>query len=73
MIGNRAFGERIQAFADSRLIPAAYACVLLSPQIPMRGWRLSMFRISVVPLREEPTMKMGASTLIDVTSGYGLG
>ncbi len=35
MVGNRAFGERIQAFADPRLIPAAYACLLLSPQIPM--------------------------------------
>jgi maltooligosyltrehalose trehalohydrolase len=35
MVGNRAFGTRIQAFADSRLISAAYACVLLSPQIPM--------------------------------------
>jgi maltooligosyltrehalose trehalohydrolase len=35
MVGNRAFGSRIQAFADSRLIPAAYACLLLSPQIPM--------------------------------------
>jgi maltooligosyltrehalose trehalohydrolase len=35
MVGNRAFGARIQAFADSRLIPAAYACLLLSPQIPM--------------------------------------
>jgi maltooligosyltrehalose trehalohydrolase len=35
MIGNRALGDRIQAFADSRLIPAAYACLLLSPQIPM--------------------------------------
>jgi maltooligosyltrehalose trehalohydrolase len=35
MVGNRAFGTRIQAFADSRLIPAAYACLLLSPQIPM--------------------------------------
>jgi maltooligosyltrehalose trehalohydrolase len=35
MIGNRAFGDRIQAFADSRLIPAAYACLLLSPQVPM--------------------------------------
>jgi maltooligosyltrehalose trehalohydrolase len=35
MIGNRACGDRIQAFADSRLIPAAYACLLLSPQIPM--------------------------------------
>jgi maltooligosyltrehalose trehalohydrolase len=35
MIGNRAFGERILAFADRRLIPAAYACLLLSPQVPM--------------------------------------
>jgi len=35
MIGNRAFGDRIQAFADPRLIPAAYACLLLSPQVPM--------------------------------------
>jgi maltooligosyltrehalose trehalohydrolase len=35
MIGNRAFGERISAFADARLLPAAYACLLLSPQVPM--------------------------------------
>ena len=35
MIGNRAFGDRIHAFADPRLIPAAYACLLLSPQVPM--------------------------------------
>jgi maltooligosyltrehalose trehalohydrolase len=35
MVGNRAFGERISAFADPRLIRAAYACLLLSPQIPM--------------------------------------
>ena len=35
MIGNRALGDRLQAFGDSRLIPAAYACLLLSPQIPM--------------------------------------
>ena len=35
MIGNRAFGDRLPAFADARLIPAAYACLLLSPQIPM--------------------------------------
>lgn len=35
MIGNRAFGDRIQAFADRRLIPAAYACLLLSPPVPM--------------------------------------
>jgi maltooligosyltrehalose trehalohydrolase len=35
MIGNRAFGDRIQAFAHPRLIPAVYACLLLSPQVPM--------------------------------------
>ena len=35
MIGNRAFGDRVHAFADPRLIPAAYACLLLSPQVPM--------------------------------------
>jgi maltooligosyltrehalose trehalohydrolase len=35
MIGNRAFGERISAYADARLLPAAYACLLLSPQVPM--------------------------------------
>lgn len=35
MIGNRAFGERISAFAQPRLLPAAYACLLLSPQVPM--------------------------------------
>jgi maltooligosyltrehalose trehalohydrolase len=35
MIGNRAFGDRIVAFADARLLPAAYACLLLSPQVPM--------------------------------------
>jgi len=35
MIGNRAFGDRILAFADPRLMPAAYACLLLSPQVPM--------------------------------------
>ncbi len=35
MVGNRAFGTRIPAFGDSRLIPAAYACLLLAPQIPM--------------------------------------
>lgn len=35
MIGNRAFGDRISAFADARLLPAAYACLLLSPQVPM--------------------------------------
>jgi maltooligosyltrehalose trehalohydrolase len=35
MIGNRAFGDRISEFADARLLPAAYACFLLSPQVPM--------------------------------------
>jgi maltooligosyltrehalose trehalohydrolase len=35
MIGNRACGERIDAFADERLIPAAYACLLLCPEVPM--------------------------------------
>ena len=31
MVGNRAFGERIDSFADPRLSRAAYACLLLSP------------------------------------------
>jgi maltooligosyltrehalose trehalohydrolase len=35
MIGNRAFGGRIHTFADARLLRAAYACLLLSPQVPM--------------------------------------
>ena len=35
MIGNRAFGDRISAFTDARLVRAAYACLLLSPQVPM--------------------------------------
>jgi maltooligosyltrehalose trehalohydrolase len=35
MVGNRAFGDRIFAFADARLLRAAYACLLLSPQVPM--------------------------------------
>ncbi len=34
-IGNRAFGERIDALADAALIEAAHACVLLSPHTPM--------------------------------------
>ena len=34
-IGNRAFGERLHAFADPRRVTAAYACLLLSPQVPM--------------------------------------
>jgi maltooligosyltrehalose trehalohydrolase len=35
MIGNRAFGDRIHQFADARLLAAAYACLLLTPQVPM--------------------------------------
>ena len=34
-VGNRAFGERIDAVADAALMPAALACVLLGPQVPM--------------------------------------
>ena len=34
-IGNRAFGERIDAIADPALMTAALACVLLGPQVPM--------------------------------------
>lgn len=34
-VGNRAFGERIHALADPRMLAAAYVCTLLSPQIPM--------------------------------------
>jgi maltooligosyltrehalose trehalohydrolase len=35
MVGNRAFGERIEACAKPALLEAAYACLLLSPQVPM--------------------------------------
>jgi maltooligosyltrehalose trehalohydrolase len=35
MVGNRAFGERIEAFANPAMLAAAYACLLLSPQVPM--------------------------------------
>ena len=35
MIGNRAFGDRIDLVADERLLPAAYACLLLAPEVPM--------------------------------------
>jgi maltooligosyltrehalose trehalohydrolase len=35
MVGNRALGDRISAFANARLLRAAYACLLLSPQVPM--------------------------------------
>ncbi|RYY96145.1 MAG: DUF3459 domain-containing protein, partial [Comamonadaceae bacterium] len=34
-VGNRAFGERIDALADPVLLRAAYACLLLSPHAPM--------------------------------------
>jgi maltooligosyltrehalose trehalohydrolase len=35
-VGNRAFGERLHALAkDERLLRAAYACVLLSPHVPL--------------------------------------
>ncbi|HLS56321.1 MAG TPA: malto-oligosyltrehalose trehalohydrolase [Zeimonas sp.] len=34
-VGNRAFGERLDAVADAALMPAALACVLLGPQVPM--------------------------------------
>jgi maltooligosyltrehalose trehalohydrolase len=35
MIGNRAFGDRIDSFADARFLVAAYVCLLLSPLVPM--------------------------------------
>ncbi|MEJ8821119.1 malto-oligosyltrehalose trehalohydrolase [Variovorax humicola] len=34
-VGNRAFGERIDSLADPALLRAAYACLLLSPHVPM--------------------------------------
>ncbi len=34
-IGNRAFGDRIHTLADPVLLHAAYACLLLSPHVPM--------------------------------------
>ncbi|VTU30633.1 malto-oligosyltrehalose trehalohydrolase [Variovorax sp. PBL-E5] len=34
-VGNRAFGERIDALADAARVQAARACVLLSPHTPM--------------------------------------
>jgi len=34
-VGNRAFGERIGALGDLVLLHAAYACLLLSPHVPM--------------------------------------
>ncbi len=35
MIGNRALGERIHCLADPHLLNAAYACLLLNPEVPM--------------------------------------
>jgi maltooligosyltrehalose trehalohydrolase len=35
MIGNRAFGGRIDSFADTRFLVAAYTCLLLTPPVPM--------------------------------------
>jgi len=35
MIGNRAFGDRIHTFAAAPLLAAAYACLLLTPEVPM--------------------------------------
>ena len=35
MVGNRAFGGRIDSFADPRFLGAAYACLLLTPLVPM--------------------------------------
>jgi maltooligosyltrehalose trehalohydrolase len=34
-VGNRAFGERIDALADERAVRTALACLLLAPQVPM--------------------------------------
>ncbi|MFP5406559.1 MAG: malto-oligosyltrehalose trehalohydrolase, partial [Gammaproteobacteria bacterium] len=34
-VGNRAFGERLPTFADADRLTAAYACLLLAPQVPM--------------------------------------
>jgi len=35
MVGNRAFGDRLHTFAAAQLLPAAYACLLLTPEVPM--------------------------------------
>ncbi len=35
MVGNRAFGGRIDTFAEPRYLEAAYVCVLLTPLVPM--------------------------------------
>jgi maltooligosyltrehalose trehalohydrolase len=34
-VGNRAFGERIGRLGDPRVLDALYACLLLSPHVPM--------------------------------------
>jgi len=34
-IGNRALGDRLPALCDARRLEAAYACLLLSPHVPM--------------------------------------
>ncbi|RYZ11201.1 MAG: DUF3459 domain-containing protein, partial [Comamonadaceae bacterium] len=34
-VGNRAFGDRIHGLSDPVLLQAAYACLLLSPHVPM--------------------------------------
>ena len=34
-IGNRAFGDRIDRLSESAALDAAYACLLLSPHVPM--------------------------------------
>ena len=34
-VGNRALGERIHQLADPALLPTAWACLLLSPHVPM--------------------------------------
>ncbi len=34
-VGNRAYGERLDALADPRFMPAALACALLGAQVPM--------------------------------------
>jgi maltooligosyltrehalose trehalohydrolase len=35
IVGNRAFGDRIQTFSEGRLLTAAYVCLLLTPQVPL--------------------------------------
>jgi maltooligosyltrehalose trehalohydrolase len=35
MVGNRALGDRLPLIADAALLRAAYACLLLAPEVPM--------------------------------------